>query len=151
MTFIYETISKSEQETKIIAKNLSQLLKNKDVVLLYGDVGLGKTVFLRALIRELYGKPELEVTSPTFNLVNVYDQMMPHIWHFDLYRIKYEDELYELGWNEALSDNITLVEWAEKLKDHVPENALSIYFTLEGMNRKLSFHGNKNWQERIDF
>ena len=144
-----ETISKTEEDTSFIAKKLSKCLQKQDVILFYGDVGAGKTVFARALIRALYQNEAMEVVSPTFTLVNVYDQKTPHIWHFDLYSIKHEDEIYELGWDVALTSDIMLVEWAEKLIQNIPENALSIHFKTDGRNRILSFYGNEECQKRI--
>lgn len=148
---IHETISKTESDTNEIAKKLANIVENGDVILLYGDVGMGKTVFSRALIRALYGMPEMEVTSPTFNLVNVYDRKMPHIWHFDLYRINCEDELYELGWEEALISNIVIVEWAEKLIENLPKKALELHFSLSEGHRKVIFKGDDDWKKRLVF
>lgn len=120
----------SEEETKQVARDLSKLLGQGDVLLLHGDLGMGKTVFSRALIRALCGDDDLEVPSPTFTLVQSYDSPKGTIWHFDLYRLSDPSEIYEIGWEEALSGGIVLVEWPERLGAMKPGGAIEI--TLSG-------------------
>jgi len=115
-----------EQETAEIAARLAPGLKPGDILCLRGDLGAGKTVFARALVRALAGDPALEVPSPTFTLVQTYDTKQGPLWHFDLYRIEEEEEIYELGWEEALAGAITLVEWPERLDSLTPRNRLEI-------------------------
>jgi tRNA threonylcarbamoyladenosine biosynthesis protein TsaE len=120
----------SEAETEAVAVRLADGLKAGDVVLLCGPLGGGKTVFARALIRALAGDSHLDVPSPTFTLVQTYETLRGVVWHFDLYRLEDTDEVYEVGWEEALSGGIVLVEWPERLGSLVPQKAIEV--TIEG-------------------
>lgn len=120
----------SEEETTKLACGLSTLLEQGAILLLNGDLGMGKTVFSRSLIRALCDDDELEVPSPTFTLVQSYDSRKGTIWHFDLYRLSDPSEIYEIGWEEALADGIVLVEWPERLGTLMPKGAIEI--TLSG-------------------
>lgn len=111
MTFL----SKNETDTAAQAAELAATLKTGDTLFLKGPLGAGKSVFARALIRSLTKTPDLEVPSPTFTLVQTYDADIGPIHHFDLYRLKNPDEIYELGWEEAITEGITIVEWPERL------------------------------------
>jgi len=121
----------SEDETVRFAALFAEKLRCGDVVLLRGDLGAGKSVFARSLIRTLAGKPDLEVPSPTFPLVQTYDTPKGDVWHFDLYRLKHPDEVFELGWEDALAGGIVLVEWPERLGPYVPKTAQEINFTIQ--------------------
>tara|TARA_R110001592_G_scaffold29350_9_gene106591 strand:- start:8382 stop:8828 length:447 start_codon:yes stop_codon:yes gene_type:complete len=117
----------SEAETIAFAARFAQQLNAGDIVLLYGDLGMGKTVFSRALIRALCTDEAMDVPSPTFTLVQTYDAPRGAIWHFDLYRLSDPSEIYEIGWEEALSEGMILVEWPERLNEGmVPSDAIKI-------------------------
>ena len=105
-----------------------------------GDLGMGKSTFARALIRALMDAPELEVPSPTFTLVQLYEAAPP-LYHFDLYRLSDPDELIELGFDEALEDGISLIEWPERGGDMLPKNALTFVFNEEGEGRRVRLDG----------
>lgn len=122
--FIWNCLS--EAATNACAAEIAGRLKAGDIVLLGGDLGAGKTAFARALIRTLADDPELNVPSPTFTLVQTYDTPKAPIWHFDLYRLKDPDEIFELGWDDALAGGILLIEWPDKLEHHKPKNTLNI-------------------------
>ncbi len=130
MESISTLISKSEAETAQHAQDMATHLRPGDVVCLYGDLGLGKSVFARALIRHLSNDAALEVPSPTFTLVQTYDTQAGPLWHFDLYRLKDPDEVYELGWEEALAEAINIVEWPERLGYLLPAKRIDIHLTL---------------------
>jgi tRNA threonylcarbamoyl adenosine modification protein YjeE len=98
------------------------------VVGLTGDLGAGKTTLARAIIRAAAADPDLIVPSPTFTLVEVYDTPRGSFWHFDLYRLDDPQQVYELGWEEALAEGIVLLEWPERLGRLLPKH-LSV--TLE--------------------
>ena len=119
----------NEEETAKIAAELASSLKPGDVVLLHGTLGMGKTVFARSLIRTLCGAPDLEVPSPTFTLVQIYDAPVAPLYHFDLYRTEDPEEIHELGWEEALAEGITIVEWPERLGPYKPAARLDITIT----------------------
>ena len=123
-----ETISKSEKETIHLAQELAVRLRPGAVVLLKGPLGSGKSVFARGLIRALAGDPALEVPSPTFTLVQRYETPAGPVSHFDLYRIKDFSEVFELGWEDALYEGLTLVEWPERLGGLTPKGAVTVCF-----------------------
>lgn len=116
----------SEQETIEVARDFAIILRPRDVVLLQGDLGLGKSVFSRGIIRTLTGDDHLDVPSPTFTLVQTYDTPQGEIYHFDLYRLKSPEELYEIGWEDALSGGILLIEWPDKLEHLKPKNFIEV-------------------------
>ncbi|MCR4605848.1 MAG: tRNA (adenosine(37)-N6)-threonylcarbamoyltransferase complex ATPase subunit type 1 TsaE [Eubacterium sp.] len=100
-----------------------------DILLLYGDLGVGKTVFAKGFAAGL-GIDE-PVTSPTFTLVHEYEGTKK-LYHFDLYRIGDPDELYDIGYEEYFySDGISLVEWPERLEDLKPDTAIEIHIEKE--------------------
>jgi tRNA threonylcarbamoyl adenosine modification protein YjeE len=119
-------MTQSESETVKEAEKLASGLKSGDVILLYGSLGSGKTVFARGLIRALAGNKTLEIPSPTFTLLQTYDSPKGSISHYDLYRLKDPDEMVELGWDESLQEGITIVEWPERLGVRTPVRRLDI-------------------------
>ena len=119
-------IAQSETQTREIAAGLAKTLNQGDVLLLHGTLGMGKTVFARALIRAMAKDTALEVPSPTFTLVQNYDTPAGPLYHFDLYRIKDPEEIFELGWEEARAEGITIVEWPERLGPFQPATRLDI-------------------------
>lgn len=120
----------TEGDLDRIARTLAPLLPHGRIISLEGNLGAGKTAFARALIRNLSGAPDLDVPSPTYTLVQTYDTSAGTVWHLDLYRLKSADELYELGWEEALSGAaLVLVEWAEKAAALMPHDMARIIIT----------------------
>lgn len=116
----------SQEETAALAEQLAGELQPGDVVLLHGTLGMGKTVFARALIRTLTGNPGQDVPSPTFTLLQTYDSAKAPVYHYDLYRLEDPDEILELGWEDALAEGIVLIEWPEKLGPYKPAQTLDI-------------------------
>ncbi len=127
----------SETETIEFARKFAGGLAPNDVVLLRGDLGMGKSVFARAVIRFLCHDDNMEVPSPTFTLVQTYDGRCGQIWHFDLYRLTCPDEIYEIGWEEALSGGILLVEWAERLGNLLPPSYIEVSISGSNNQRKI--------------
>lgn len=150
-----EWISQSVEDTEKLARALSARLEPGDVLFLDGDLGMGKSVFARALIRSLTGEPELDVPSPTFTLVQVYDAPPCRIWHFDLYRIKAPDEIWELGWEDALGADIILAEWPSRLDPGLaPANRLALGFApdydrLQPEKRVITLTPHGHWKQRL--
>ena len=92
-----------------ICHNIKPLLRPGSILLLHGEVGVGKTTFVKHVIKSIGGNMDL-VTSPTFNILNIYDLEEVSIWHFDLYRIKYESDLSDIGLEfELLTRSITII------------------------------------------
>ena len=126
-----------EPATLSLAADVAALVRPGDLITLSGDLGAGKTTFARALIRILTNEPELEVPSPTFTLIQVYESAVadaPHypIVHADLFRIKEASELAELGWDEAADGALVLVEWPERAGDGLAVDRLEIAFRTDG-------------------
>ena len=121
-----EYLSHSETETEAAGQALAAKLRPGDVVAYRGDLGAGKTAFTRGLARGLgcHGR----VTSPTFTIVNEYEGPTP-LFHFDLYRLGGEEELWDIGWEDYLARNgVCAVEWSEMAPGALPEN--TVYVTL---------------------
>ena len=119
-----------EAATDDFARLVSRLVKPGMLVTLSGDLGAGKTTFARALIRRLTGEPALEVPSPSFTLMQIYEGPNFPIVHADLYRLRDPGELAELGWEEAGEGALLLVEWAERAGDALPPDRLEVAFAL---------------------
>ena len=117
--------SKSDSETKEIAERIAKTLSPGTVVCLFGEMGVGKTVFTNGLCRAM-GVMDY-VSSPTFTVVNEYDGDGFPIYHFDMYRIEDEDELLEIGFEEYLnSGGICIIEWPENVKSSLPKKRIDI-------------------------
>jgi tRNA threonylcarbamoyl adenosine modification protein YjeE len=118
--------AKSEEETAKAAQDFARKLKGREMIMLHGPLGGGKTTFARALIRALNGETSLEVPSPTYTLLQTYDTPKGAVNHYDLYRLKSAEEIYELGWEESVANGITIVEWPERLGSLMPANRTDI-------------------------
>jgi len=134
-----------EDKTAELAKKFSKILKKGNVVLFHGEIGVGKTTFIRHLINNLQTNNHLnltEVTSPTFNLVNEYDVGIFTIQHYDLYRLTSNDEIKNIGLLENSQEIITLIEWPEKIKKKI-DNKIDLFFEYgaDMSNRFLSIKG----------
>ena len=118
----------SEAETYQLAETLALAIRPGDLVTLNGDLGVGKTTLARALIRVAADKPELEVPSPTFTLVQTYKNLpFGDLAHMDLYRLEDGAEMVELGLEEALNNGVVLIEWPENANGYLPAPALEVY------------------------
>ena len=112
------------------SKDLASKLKPNDKVLLYGDLGVGKTVVAKEICN--YFKVNKNITSPTFTLLKSYDvdsKSIKHIYHFDLYRIKSIEELFDIGFEEYLyiDNSILIIEWPEIAENFFSDNVIKIY------------------------
>ena len=125
--------SKSEQDSIKLAEQFSLIAQKGDVFALYGTLGMGKSVFARAFIKNLCHTDE--VPSPTFTLVQSYETPFFTINHFDLYRLKDQDEVFELGFEEAVYDGVSLIEWPEKAGAWLPKDIFKIEITPDGEGR----------------
>ena len=115
--------------TEALAAEFAGRLTARDVIALTGDLGAGKTVFARALIRALGRAAGIEidhVPSPTFTLVQLYDLPDFTLYHFDLYRLEAPDEAWEIGIEEAFSGGVSVIEWAERIEQLLPANCIAI-------------------------
>lgn len=128
-----EYIAKNVKKTQKFAREIAKTLKKSDLLLIKGDLGAGKSIFCREIIRFLAKNDDLEVPSPTFTLIQTYDGSDFPISHFDLYRLEDPEDLYEIGWEDALSDGLTLVEWPEKLGHLKPVNRSTFQIAIDPM------------------
>lgn len=120
-------VSHSVEETEQIAAEIALKLKKGSVLALYGEMGAGKTAFVRGLVKALCPECLPLVHSPTFAIVNEYAGKEITVYHFDLYRITDEDDLYSTGYFEWLGgDNIVVTEWSELIESAIPETALRL-------------------------
>ncbi|MDA7805691.1 tRNA (adenosine(37)-N6)-threonylcarbamoyltransferase complex ATPase subunit type 1 TsaE [Candidatus Pelagibacter sp.] len=119
-----------EDKTSELAKNFSRTLNKGDIAYFHGEIGVGKTTFIRHLINNLQQLNNInltEVTSPTFNLVNEYDVGNFIIQHYDLYRLTDYREIKNIGLFENREEIVTLVEWPEKIKKTI-DNKIDLFF-----------------------
>ena len=130
----------SEKKTEELAKKISKKIKLGDIIFLYGDMGVGKTTFIKYLINSLQKKNKLkitEVTSPTFNLLNEYKINQIKINHYDLFRIKSDKELINLDLFGESQDSITLIEWPQIIKEK-PNHLIELEFQYKNDYKKRS-------------
>ena len=130
----------SENQTEELALKIQKKLKIGSIVFLYGEMGVGKTTFIKYLINNLQKENKLkqtEVTSPTFNLLNEYQVKQIKISHYDLFRLKTDEELKNLGLFEDSLNTITLVEWPQLIKEK-PRNLIELIFKYEDDHKKRS-------------
>lgn len=123
----------SEQKTEELAIKFYKKIKTSDVVFLYGEIGVGKTTFIKYLINTFQKKNKLElteVTSPTFNLLNEYQIKGIKINHYDLFRLKSSEEIINLDLFGDSKNSITLIEWPQMIKEK-PKNLIELYFEYE--------------------
>ena len=136
----------SEETTKELAKDLTHYLKGGEIVYLYGEMGVGKTTFVRYLINQFQKNKKLhitEVTSPTFNLLNEYDINDLVIKHYDLFRLKDESEITNLDLFENNPNTITLIEWPQLISKNKSIKTIDLIFNYENElnNRSVKIHG----------
>lgn len=121
-------------KTQALAAQIAKFSKKGDVFLLFGTLGVGKSVFARAFVQSLCDAKE--VPSPTFTLVQTYDASDFEIYHFDLYRLKDPEEIWELNMEEALFSGVCLIEWPEKMGPYIPKNAVKIFISSTSENAR---------------
>ena len=136
----------SEETTRKLAKELSNYLKGGEIVFLYGEMGVGKTTFVKYLINQFQIKKNLatsEVTSPTFNLLNEYEIDNIVIKHYDLFRLKDESEVKSLGLLDYNKNTITLIEWPQLINKENYKKKIDLIFNYENElnNRSVKIDG----------
>ena len=136
----------SEETTKELANNFSNYLKGGEIIFLYGEMGVGKTTFVKYLINQLLVKKNLqstEVTSPTFNLLNEYEIDNLIIKHYDLFRLKNESEIKNLDLFDQNKNTITLIEWPELIEKENVKKTIDLFFNYENElnNRSVKIDG----------
>ena len=141
-----------EAATAALGARLAAAAGPRDVLLLHGDLGMGKTALARGFVMSAAPETE-EVPSPTFTLVQTYPTGRGAIWHFDLYRLKDPDEIWELGFEDALVDGILLIEWPDRLGGFAPRDRLDLTLspgaTPDARQATLVSAGKSTWLDRV--
>ena len=142
---------KSLEDTQNFSKNISKIISAGDIIFLYGDIGVGKTTFVRFLINHLESKNGIkksDVLSPTFNIVYDYDVGNLKILHYDLYRLKNYKDISQLGMFETSNDSIKIVEWPELIESK-PKDRVDIQFQYSKLidSRKVQIIGFGKWKD----
>jgi len=133
--------------TEALAGRIAALLLPGDAVLLEGPLGAGKSALARALLRALLSDPVLEVPSPSYTLVQLYDAPIGPVQHFDLWRLDGPAAVAELGWDDA-QDGVVIVEWPDRLGTLRPADALTVTLSLaDGDARRATLTG---WPSRLE-
>lgn len=135
-------ISNNEKETRQIGKQLAGFLKPKDVLALSGNLGTGKTTFIKGVAQGLKVESK-KVVSPTFTLLREYKGIVP-LYHFDFYRLDYLEQVEFIGYEEYFYGNgVCCIEWADKINELLPDSYLDIYFNfIDDKIRKITFKSN---------
>ena len=131
----FQFLTKSENDTKNFAKSLASHLKNKDIIVLTGDLGSGKTKFVEGILS--YFGLDNEISSPTFTIVNEYQKNDVNIYHFDVYRLEDSSEFYEIGGEEYFENGICLIEWGELIEDALPKEYVHITFSRDDNDENI--------------
>ncbi len=133
---MYSVVTHSFEETEREGEKLAETLRGKRFfIALFGDIGAGKTVFVRGLTRVL--SPSSRVKSPTYTIVNEYRRGEVPLFHFDLYRVESQDELEGFGFDEYLSSGSCITEWSENIADQIPDDAIIVRITKINENERL--------------
>lgn len=138
----------SADDMRRLAAFIAKLCHDTDCVTLAGELGVGKTVFAQGFVASL-AAAEIDVTSPTFTMVQHYDIAGGAVAHYDLYRLKHAAELVELGLDEALAHGITLIEWPQIALAYLPDDYLeiSIAYSDTPDMRRVTFFPHGTWEE----
>ena len=138
------------EQTWDFASKLANITNTGDVITFNGDLGVGKTTFIKSFINKLASE-DVEVTSPTFNLLHLYKLEKFEIWHFDLYRIKNKEEIFELGIEDAFEYGISLIEWPEIIRNILPRDRLEIEISFgeSEFSREIILKAYGTWKNKI--
>jgi tRNA threonylcarbamoyladenosine biosynthesis protein TsaE len=140
---------KNPEEMANLAQKIAKIAQKNDIIGLEGTLGAGKSFFAAAFINSLLEQKQ-EITSPTFNLVYSYSTKSGEIFHFDLYRIKSENDLYNIGIEDAINEGITLIEWPAIAKNFCHKNFLEINIKIDDeFSRIVTLNPDDNWNKKL--
>ena len=142
---------KSLEDTSKLSKKISKLIQGGDIIFLHGEIGVGKTTFVRFLINHLEvenGFKKSDILSPTFNIVYEYEIGKTKIHHYDLYRLKNYKDILELGMFDISKDHIKIIEWPELIESK-PKDRIDILFQYSKLKdtRKVKVIGFGKWKD----
>lgn len=133
----------TEPQLIAFADEFAKTLPSTGIIALWGDLGAGKTTFIRRVIQAFAADPDLVVPSPTFTLVQEYVLPGGTIWHCDLYRLSEPEDCLELGLIEAALEHLCFIEWPERLGAYLPKNRIDIHIkTINEQSRTLTITHN---------
>ena len=141
----------SLKDTKNLSEYISKIVRPGDIIFLHGEIGVGKTTFVKFFINHLENKNGIknsEVLSPTFNIVYDYSINKTNIYHYDLYRLKNYRDIYQLGIFETSKNSIKIIEWPELIKPK-PKDRIDILFEYSKLkdSRKIEIFGFGKWKD----
>ena len=138
----FQILSESENDTKNIAKSIASVFKMSDVLILEGDLGAGKTHFVKGFAEGINSTNV--VTSPTFSIANFYKSPDITLLHIDLYRINSINEFYDLGLIDYFEQSVSMIEWGMKFEDYVESFLLVTIEIRDNNSRLISFESKGN-------
>ena len=147
MTEIFSVISDSEESTKEVAQKIAPFFHSGDIIILDGDLGAGKTYFVKGFTEGLQSKDL--VSSPTFSIANFYRTTASEIIHIDLYRISTMEEFNDLGLTDYFDPSIVLIEWGKKFAACFEEYFVISFQINDNNTRTLTFEGHGDKYDRV--
>lgn len=130
-------LSSSLEDTVLLAQQFAKSVQPGQVLAFFGDLGAGKTTFIRSLAEAFCGIQPEQVTSPTFQYLNIYKGQNT-IYHFDLYRLQNPDDFIHMGFDEMFHSNgITCIEWAERIEELLPDDTIRVKISHQDAQRRL--------------
>lgn len=119
-------VTSSDEETRAIGRRFGKSLKENSLVCFFGDLGAGKTTFIKGLVSGVNGFAEDDVNSPTYTYLNIYPGIIP-VFHFDLYRLEQVDDFLQMGFEDFLhAGGICCIEWSERISELIPKTAMRV-------------------------
>ncbi len=142
-----KVLLRDEKKTNELGALLYECSQLGDVITLSGSMGIGKTTLARSFIKK--GSNVKKVSSPTYNLVQTYQSLKGDIVHFDAWRLRYPEEVIELGILDSIATSITIIEWPENIEPYVPQKNLNIKILFENNHRIAYFRGDNAWERLL--
>ncbi len=143
----FELEVQDEEQTNLFASKLAEQINAGDTLALWGDLGAGKTTFSKAFIKKKCIENAPNISSPTYNLIQIYQAQGFEIWHIDLYRLTQAEEALNLGLEEAFGESLCIIEWPQKMEEYLPYPRIDIGFNFINDSdnaRKIKIHSYKD-------
>jgi len=129
-------VTSSDSETELLGREIGKTLPQNAIIAFFGEFGAGKTTLIKGLASEASGISPHAINSPTFTYLNIYPGKKT-IYHFDLYRLTYEDAFYQLGFDEYFNAaGICLIEWSERIQNRLPSPRIDVHITHSGEGKR---------------
>jgi tRNA threonylcarbamoyladenosine biosynthesis protein TsaE len=138
---------KQESKTKFLAEKLSSICNKGDILAISGEMGAGKTTFIKYFIKKI--SKIKNIPSPSYNIMLSYETEKFTIYHMDVWRLKNCEEALSLGITDMFDKSIFLIEWADKIQSILPSNSLKLFIDNINNKKVLRLEGNKKWNMRL--